>query len=405
MSETGGREIISAKSWLIPGLIILAGLILSAYFLTSNTKIITTQESITYGTTTESDPKLLKGMTYTRVPGTPGTKTVKTKVWLGKNGNEKSRKVVAEIVEQDPQNEVIAEGTLSRSDAASEARTAVQNFMTAWKNGEYEAMVSQSTAESLKGFTAAIIQQGYQATGEVLESFTVGEPTIKTMVELGSEQTSSSSGYTGSSVTGYASEKKPKTISPSDFPEGTPVIAEIPISYSSNSKALAKKTSNRFVYAAYRDGSWRILYFDQLAGVAVNQNKQLSETKYSSTDTVDVALDYVIIYPDHILITVHETNTTHSKYGSRYVSSHFSVGYSGGSLLVVTDAQDDPEFILVSDKSTKFESSIKEGVTQSGYLYVEPGIPADAKSLSVTFKEGSGSDSKRDVFFNNITFR
>lgn len=405
MSETEGCEIISVKSWLILGLIILAGLILSAYFLTSNTKIITTQESITYGTTTEADPKLLKGMTYTRVPGISGTKTVKTKVWLGENGNGKNRKVVAEIVEQAPQNEVIAEGTLSRSDAARDGRTAVQNFMTAWKNGDYEAMVSQSTAESLKGFTAANIQHGYQATGEVLESFTVGEPTIKTMAELGSEQTSSSAGYAGSSVTGSTGEKTTNTISPSDFPEGTPVVAEIPISYSSNSKALVKKTANRFVYAAYRDGSWSILFFDQLAGVAVNQTKQLSETKYGSTDTVDVVLDYVMIYPDHILITVHETNTTHSKYGSRYVSSHFPVGYSSGNLLLVTDAQDNPEFTLVPDKSTKFESSIKEGVTQSGYLYVEPGIPADAKSLSVTFKEGSGSDSKRDVFFNNITFR
>ncbi|MHB1326514.1 MAG: G5 domain-containing protein [Thermoleophilia bacterium] len=389
------------KSWLIPGIIIVVGALLTFHFLTVKTKIVDDRAPISYQSSTEDDPKLLKGITYTRTQGVTGTKLVKSKVWIGSNGSYGDSKVVTEVIEQNPQDEVIVNGALSRNDAANEAKSQAQGFMQSWKSGDYEAMALQSTTESLRGFTSANLQQGFTATGEILESFTVGEPTIKTMDELTATQkapTSSSSSYS------YGDEKKTASVSSADFPTGTPVIAEIPITYSTNSKALGKKNNSRIIYSAYRDGAWHILYFSQLAGIAVTQNKQTTKTGYSTTETGDVSLDYLIIYPEHILFVVHETNTTHSKYGGSSINSHFSSGYES-NILVTTDASNGEKYSLNSDKSSKFEYSIKEGATQSGYLYVEPGIPAGAKSISVTFKQGSSSDGKGDVFFNNINFR
>lgn len=382
--------------WLAAFAVVIAGIPLTYHYLLTETRIETTYESVPFEIARTEDEMLLAGIEYTRSPGMNGSKQVKTKVWV-KDGAATNRKVVSERVVQPPSDEVVVAGVRTMPEAIEDTKATTTDYFETWKSGDHAAMLSKCSEESLSGFTHERVTAAYQVTGETLESYTLGIPDVMSMDDLIERQKSTDWSYS------YTNDSE-ASLAPEDFPSGSLVVAEVPVTYTTNSAVQGRNTHYENIRLAFIDDSWKIVYFGPVAATAVNQSQRVVNKGYSNDEIIDVAVDFVVVYPDHTLITVHETNATVSRYGSSSLSSYFdslpsSSSYSSDSFLT-DDSVSSLSYVINSDKSTDFEYSVKEGATQSGFLYVEPGIPAEATSFSLFFS--GGYSSADDVSFYGI---
>ncbi|MFA6001338.1 MAG: G5 domain-containing protein [Thermoleophilia bacterium] len=393
-------------------LTLLIGIPATWYFLTANTHLATDYESVPFGVSTSTDDNLLTGVKFTRTPGKNGSRQIKTKIWLGERDRETDRKVVSDRIVLMPEDEVVVEGIRSQNDVAKDVSGIASSYMDSWKKADYSALVNISSTDSLKNYSQENIEQAYAATGEILEGFTVGTPKIMKMEDLitaADSQTGSSSSYGSSSSSSGTSSGTTDTLTEADYPFGSLVVAQVPVTYTTNSRAVGRITHSEQMRLAFIGGSWRVLYTGMLAAIPVNRTERVVSKGYGEDDLKDVALNLVIVYPDHTVLVVQEANVTHSKYGNDSMSSHFSnlpssYGYgSNEDRLMIDDSTAGLEYIADEKKSTPFSTSVKEGTTQSGYIYVTPGLPAEAKAVSVEFR--SGYSSSQNVFFNGIAIR
>lgn len=385
--------------FIILALVAIAGISATYYFLTRSTTLEVAYESVSFDVSTEDDDTLLKGVEYTKSPGKNGSKQVKTKIWMNDDGAVTGRKIVSDRIIEPPVNEVVVKGERSESEVTQDVEDTLTGYMESWKSGDYTAMVSVAAPESMKGYGLDKVQAAYQLTGESLTAYTIGTPTVMSMDDLVASQGSQSSSY-------YGSEDDYEEMTPEDFPVGSIVVAQVPVSFTSHSVAAGQMNQMEYVNMGFVDGKWVIDYFGQLTAVAVNQTQREVDKGYSNDTVTELTLGVVIVYSGHMILTVSEKNATRSSSGRSSVGSYFdNLGsyYYDEDDAVVSDSLAAGQYMVIEEKSSKFSYDVKEGASQTGYLYMEPGPSEDTDTLNIKFKPHDYQNP--DIAFSGIKIR
>lgn len=369
ISFSAKAKVISAIMLVI---FIFAGVGTAYYFLRLTTKIVTSYEVVRFETVTKEDANLLEGLKYTKQTGQDGNREIKTKLWLNRDGIEKKRKVVSKKIVKKPINTIIMAGARPKTQVIEDVKAVMQKYMDAWKAKDYGAVFATCISESISGYDVKKVQQSYAITGQVLESYQIAEPEVVKPGEL--KQT------TNEEDGSESVPDKPAYIT------NAPVIADLPLTYTVNSSMFGRTNIEKHCLLALVNNEWKVIYFGQCNAISVNKTK---EKKYESSYSTDPAkvqqttIAAIVIFPDHTIVVVRETNKTvtpENSWSTYSVTSNFT---NNDKVMMKDDLMRSYDYTYLADKSSRFEhSSLDAGISQGGYLYFEPGVPANANSLS-----------------------
>ncbi len=356
--------------WLGVGLVTLALLIVSACFLATSTRIVTTYETVAFRTETQSDAGLLEGVQYTMTPGETGTQLVRTKEWLDSDGFVENRKVVAQVVIDEPVPEFVVAGTRSLADTTADVGAVAGRYVEAWRASDYAAMLAECTAESLGGRDPSAVAAAATAAAETVGVVTLDAPVISGMQDL----LTSSTG------------QEDALLLASDYPYGSLAVALVPASLEIWSPVTGSRESVDGIRLAYTSEGWKVIYEGPLAVIEVDQTQSFSQADWGTVETAKVTLEKILLYSDHVVLVVSETNVTQSQYGSSSMASQFRDLGDDDTPVFGDDSLTGASYVVDTDRSF-YAYDLDEGTTQRGSIYVEPGLSAGATLLHVRLPE------------------
>jgi hypothetical protein len=366
----------NARTWSI-WLVVAAGAIallaVSAHFLTAPTRVVTNYETVLFETDRQSDNSLLEGVEYTETSGQTGTKQVRTKEWLDSDGFVENRKVVGEAITVEPASEVVVRGARSAADTGADVTAVATEYVRAWRAGDYAAMLAQCTSDSLGGGDLATVVAACAAAAETVGVANLDAPLVSGMQQL---------------LAAEQSGQSDDRLTASDYPFDSMAVAFVPAYLEIASPALGSRTSEDGIRLTYTPEGWKVIYEGPLAVIRVDQTQTYSTVDWGDTETGSVTLEQILIYADHVLLVVSETNTIRSEYGSSSIYSQFRNLDDEDTPVMSDDSMAGASYTVDTERSSDYYE-VEEGVTQRGVIYVEPGLTAEATLLHVRLADVS----------------
>jgi hypothetical protein len=364
--------------WAIGALVTAACLTVSVYCLTRSTRLVTSYETVPFQVVKQPEIKLLEGVEFIKKQGRTGTRQVRTKVWVDGDGSVTRRKVVWRRVLTPAQPEVILTGKRSQSDTAADVTAVSDRFVADWRAGDYDALVALCDQDTFAGRSFSTIKAACEAAGERVTDAQLDAPVVAGM----QQQLLVDSGEADA------------TLVPTDFPAGAAAIASVAGTVTTASTTIGPQTHDG-IRLAYRAGGWRVVYQGPLGYVSVRSSQRYSADSWGQRVVGQVTLDGVFVYADRVALVVGESNLTSTKDGLGSLDTEFrDLSWSDTPLL----ADDSPEataYSVDTQLSSTF-SSLDEGASQRGVIWLTPAPPADATSLTVRLP---------DVTFSGIKVR